>query len=148
MTQSFPNNTGFAYGFERGELTMNGRIWTGIKGVDIDQPTEEGVVEATRSTPAARTVGGMKLGEGTVEFSTEGERLDFIEALGDGFREKIWGLSWVLRAPGQLDKRIECTACRVLGNPISHKAGTDALAGEIKFSFMEHKINGKKPHTT
>ena len=145
---TYPNSTGFAYSFERGELTLNARIWRGIKGVDIDQPTEEGTVEGTSSTTLGRTTGAMKLGEGTIEFSTEGERIDFLTALGAAYREKLWGLTWVLRGAGVPYIRIECTGCRVLGNPFSHKSGTDALAGEVKFSFISHKVNGLSPHST
>jgi hypothetical protein len=144
---TYPNTTGFVYSFERGEITMNGRSWR-VKSVDVDQPTEEGQLEGNASTPGGRTTGSMKLGEGTVEFSTEADRADFITALGNAYREKIWGLTWVLRAPGSPDVRNECIGCRLLSEPISHKSGTDALTGEIKFSFLQKKFNGLLPHST
>ncbi len=146
MAQQYPDTTGFRYSYSRAELSANGRIWTAITNVSIDQPTEEEAVQGTKPGPLGRSVGTMGLGEGTVTFSDEGERMDFIDSLGDGFREKIWGLVWILRGPTGGEKRIECIGCRVLGNPIEHESGAAPLGGDISFSFMSHKINGKSPH--
>lgn len=146
MTQSYPDTTGFAYSFARGELTMNGRIWTAISGISADQPTEEGVVKGTKPYPIARTEGTMGLGEGTVTFSDDRERFDFIDALGDAWRTKIFGATWILKGTSGQEKKVELIGCRCLSEPIDHQEGADALGGEITFSFMTMKINGKTAH--
>ncbi len=146
MAQTYPDTQGFAYSFARAELTMNGRVWTAISSVSIDQPTEEGEVKGTKPYPLARTEGTMGLGEGTVTFSDERERLDFLSALGDGYRQKLWSLSWVLSGTAGSERKIECFGCRVLSNPIEHEEGADALGGDIGFSFLSHKIEGNSPH--
>lgn len=147
MSQNYPDKDGFALSFVSGELTMNGRIFTGISNVSIDQPTSEGSINGTKVKPIKRTKGKMEMGDGSVTFSDEEERLEFIESLGDGFRDKIWGLVWTLKneRTGKV-YRNECDACRVLSNAVDHGEGEDALGGDIGFSFMDHKINGKRPH--
>lgn len=146
MPQNYPETEGFAYTFARAELTMNGKIYTAISSVEIDQPTEEGVVKGTSPAPLSRTEGTMGLGEGTVTFSDERERMDFINDLGDAYRTKLFTLSWVLKGNAGDETKIACQGCRVLSNPISHEEGADALGGDITFSFLAHTINGKKPH--
>jgi|GEM_PF-3344585 len=148
MGQNYPDQQGFASNFVGAELDMNGRIWTAITSVQINQPTEEDEVRGTKVGPLKRTVGTMGLGEGTVTFSDEDERMDFLESLGDAYREKIWGLIWTIRnkVTGTV-RKIECISCRVLDNPIEHEEGAAPLGGDIAFSFMEHKINGKTPHS-
>ena len=138
----------FGISFVSCELTLNGRIWTKIKSVACSQPTTEGSAYATGKVgPALRSRGKMDIGDGTVSFSSEEERMDFLESLGDGFRDKIWGLVWTLKndQTGKLYKN-ECIGCRVLANDIDHGEGEDVLGGDIGFSFMDHKINGKRPH--
>lgn len=144
---SYPETESFGFVFARAELTLNGRIFTAISSVSIDQPTEEGVIKGTSPTPLGRTEGTMGLGEGTITFSDDRERFDFIDELGDGYRNKLWGLSYVLRnTTTGSEKQIACSGCRVLSAPIDHSEGADALGGDIGFSFVEHTINGKKPH--
>jgi hypothetical protein len=139
---------GFGYSFARAELTLNGKIYTGISGVSIDQPTEREAIKGSNPTPRAQTEGTMGLGEGTITFSDEAERLDFIDALGDGYRQKVWGLLYVLRATdgSRAERRIECSDCCVTGNAFEYEEGAAALGGEIAFSFLSHKVNGKSPH--
>jgi len=143
----YPDTQGFAYSFARGELTLDRIIFTGISNVSADQPTEEGVVMGTRPYPLARTVGSMGLGEGSITFSDEAERERFIAHLGNAWREKIFTLSWVLTSPGRPNIRNTCEGCRLLSEPLSHESGSDALGGDITFSFMVKKINGKVPHS-
>lgn len=144
---NYPDYEGFAYSFQRAELTAKGNIYTTIGSVQFDQPTEEGVVKGTKPYPLARTVGSMGLGEGTVTFNDDSERFSFIDGLGDGFREQTWTLSWVLRdAKSGREVSLECQGCRVLSNPVSHEEGAEALGGDITFSFMSHTVNGNKPH--
>lgn len=142
----YPELESFAYGFSRGELTLNRAIYTAVSNVEFDQPTTEGVVMGTRPWPLARTEGEMSVGEGTVTFSDEAERIRFLDALGVGYRTVIWNLSWILSAQGRPNVKFACQGCRVLGNPISHATGEEALGGDISFSFMTHTINGKPPH--
>ncbi len=142
---TYPDNTGFKSTFSRCELTLNGKIYTAITNVSIDQPTERAGVKGTKPFPIGQTAGTMDLGEGTITFSDEAERMQFINDLGDGYREKLWGLTWVIRS-GTETFKTECVGCAVTGNPIDHGEGADALGGDIAFSFMSHKINGKSPH--
>ena len=146
MPQNYPETEGFAYTFARGELTLDGTIYTAISSVEIDQPTESAAVKGTSPVPLAETEGTMDKGEGTITFSDERERMDFIAALGDGFRTRKWVLSWVLRNADGNESKIACQGCRVLSNPISHEEGADALGGDITFSFLTHTVNGNRPH--
>ena len=146
MAQSYPDLEGFAYSFASAELSLNGNIYTAVTGVSFEQGTEEGTVKGTSPYPIARTVGTLGLGTGTITFSDDRERLDFIDDLGDGYREVIWGLTWILKGKDERQVKLECISCRVLNNPIDHSEGAEALAGEVEFSFMTHKINGKSPH--
>jgi len=139
-------NENWAYGFNRGELRAADRVFNRIKSVKLDQPTEEGTVQGTSSEPYARTEGSMDYGEGTIEFSDEGERMAFLEALGEGYRVVPWTAKWTLKAKSRKTLSYVAYECRVLGNPIDHSQGKDALAGEIKFSFKRHTINGLNPH--
>jgi len=143
----YPETEGFTYGFQRGELTMGGNVYTAITQVDIDQPTESEAVQGTSPTPLAETEGFMNLGEGTVTFSDDRERFRFINDLGDGYRTKRWELSWVIRNQGGSEVQIKAIGCRVTSNPISHSQGAAALGGDIGFKFFEHTINGKRPHS-
>lgn len=147
MAQTYPDLEGFAYSFARCEISLNGNIYTAVTGVSFEQGTEEGTVKGTRPYPIARTEGTMGLGTGTITFSDERERLDFIDELGDGYRNVIWGLTWVLKGRDEKEIKLACQSCRVTNNPIDHSEGAEALGGEIEFSFMSHTINGKSPHT-
>ena len=147
MGQTYPETEGFALSFSRAELTLKGRVYTAITAVNASQPTEEEAIMGTSPGPLGRTEGSMNLGEGTITFSDERERMDFIDELGDGYRKQLWGLSWVLSdSEGGNQKKIECAGCRVLDAEIAHEQGAAPLGGDITFSFMSHKINGKSPH--
>lgn len=143
----YPDLEGFAYSFSRGELSLDRRIYTAVSNVEFDQPTTEGEVRGTRPWPLKRTEGEMSLGEGTLTFSDEAERIQFLTQLGNGYRTKRWNLSWTLSAEGASTIKLQCYGCRVLGNPISHETGENALGGDISFSFMYHTVNGLVPHT-
>jgi hypothetical protein len=146
MPQNYPETEGFAYTFARAELTLKGKIYTAITSVEIDQPTEASAVKGTSPAPLSHTEGTMDLGEGTITFSDERERMDFIDDLGDAYRTTLFTLSWVLKGNAGDETKIACQGCRVLSNPISHEEGADALGGDVTFSFLAHTINGKKPH--
>lgn len=146
MAQNYPETEGFAYTFARAEITLNGKIYTAISSVEIDQPTESSAVKGTSPAPLSHTEGTMGLGEGTITFSDERERMDFIDDLGEAYRTKLWPLSWVLKGNSGDEKKLACQGCRVLSNPISHEEGADALGGDITFAFLAFTVNGKKPH--
>ena len=146
MPQNYPENEGFAYSFSRAELTVKGKIYTAISGVEIDQPTESSAIKGTSPFPLSETEGTMDKGEGTITFSDERERMDLINDLGDGFRTVKWTLSWILRNADGNESKVTCYGCRILSNPISHEEGPDALGGDITFSFLTHTVNGKSPH--
>lgn len=146
MTQAYPDVEGFAYSFQRAELSLGRKIYTAISNVEYDQPTEEGAVMGTRPYPLMRTEGEMGLGAGTITFSDEGERSGFIDELGDNWRDKTWKLTWVLTAPNKPPIKKVAYGCRCLSEPVSHESGTDALGGDITFSALYHTHNGKTPH--
>lgn len=142
----YPDLEGFGYSFSRAELSLDRRIFTAITSVQFDQPTTEAAIMGTRPWPLKRTEGNMELGEGTVTFSDEAERTLFIDQLGNGWRNRIWTLSWILTSRGSPAVKLACHGCRVLSNPIAHEQGEAALGGDITFSFMYHTVNGKVPH--
>lgn len=147
MPQSYPETEGYAFSFGRSEITLGTRVFTAISNISIDQPTESEAVKGTSPIPLSETEGTMGLGEGTVTFSDERERLEFIDELGDGFRQRKWPLSYVMRnTTTGTEKQIKCIGCRVKSNPIDHSEGAEALGGDIIFSFIEHTVNGKRPH--
>lgn len=143
----YPDLEGYGYQFSRAELALDRAIITAISNVSFDQPTTSAGISGTRPYPIGQTEGNMELGEGTITFSDEKERTKFIEKLGNGYREKLWNLSWILSAKGRPNIRFACFGCRVLANPVEHEFGEEALGGEITFSFMYHTVNGKVPHT-
>lgn len=148
MSQNYPDNEGFAYTLASAEITLNRKIYASVIGVQIDQPTEEGFIAGAGSVgPIKRTVGTMGLGEGTTRLSDEAERDEFIDDLGDGWRETIWGMTYVLQNKRTKKTiKIECVSCRLTSEPIDHEHGADGLGGDLNFSFMNHKRNGKSPH--
>lgn len=147
MAQTYPETEGFALSFARGEITLNAKVYTAISNISIDQPTESEAVKGMSPTPLSETEGTMDLGDGTITFSDERERMDFLDDLGDAYRTKKWACSYVLRnTTTNSEKKIEAFGCRVVGNPIDHGEGATALGGDIAFKFIEHAINGKKPH--
>lgn len=143
---TYPDVEGYAYGFERGELSIGRKIVTAISGVQFSQPTTEGVVKGTRPWPLARTEGSMEIGTGTIIFTDESARIAFLTALGDGYRKVLWQLDWILTATGRDPVKFACFSCRVLDNGVDHSGGEEALAGELQFSFLRHTINGMSPH--
>jgi hypothetical protein len=142
----YPDLERFAYGFGRAELNIGAKIVTAISNVQFDQPTTEAGVMGTRPFPILRTEGNMGMGDGTITFSDEAERIAFIEALGNGYRNKIWTLNWTLVSRNSPAVNLACYGCRVLGNPVAHQQGDEALGGDISFSFMYYTVNGLTPH--
>jgi len=143
----YPDLEKFAYSFSRAELTIARTIVTAISNVSFSQPTTEGVVMGTRPWPLLRTEGNMGIGTGTVTFTDEDERMNFLTIkLGEGFRTKIWGLTWFLSSPGRPNHKMTCYGCRSLEEPIAHAQGDEALGGDVNFSFMGFRFNGKNPH--
>jgi len=143
----YPDLERFAYGFGRAEVNLGpAGIVTAITAVNFDQPTTEEGVMGTRPYPILRTEGNMGMGEGSITFSDEAERVRFLTALGNNYRQKIWPLNWTLTASGAPTVEMACVGCRVLGNPIAHAQGEAALGGDVSFSFMYFTINGLVPH--
>lgn len=144
---NYPDYEGFGYSFQRAELKLGTDIYVAIRNVSVDQPTTEGTIEGTQPFPLGRTEGVMGIGDGGVEFSDVAEMIRFFDQLGNGWRSKIWALSWLLTSPGKPNIKLACKGCRVLSNPFDHGTGEEALGGEITFSFLVHTVNGKVPHT-
>lgn len=144
---TYPEFEGFGYSFSRAELNINNEVFTAISNVSIDQATESEAIMGTSPTPLSETEGHMDLGDGTLTFSDDRERFRFIRSLGNGFRTVKWTLSWILRNEQSGEEvQIKAYGCRVRGNPIDHAQGATALGGDIGFSFIEHEIDGLKPH--
>jgi hypothetical protein len=150
MSQNYPDNESFAYTLASAEITVNRTIKSSIIGVQIDQPTEQGFIAGAGSVgPIKRTIGTMGLGEGTLRFSDVGELSDFMQELGNGWREKIWGLTYVLQNKRTKKTiKIECISCCLTSEPVDHEYGSDGLGGDINFSFMSHKRDGNSPHSS
>lgn len=142
---SLPDLERFAYGFHRAELNANRKIWTLISNVSFSQPVTESGVHGTRPWPLLRTEGKQDLGDGSLTWTSEIERLAFVDSLGDGYLSKTWTLSWILRAKGRPNQKLVCYGCRVLDVPVAHEEGEEALGGEMPFSFMYYTLNGKRP---
>ncbi len=152
MTQiKYPDYEGAAYIFHRGELTIGNTIFTAFTKIEADQPTENAAVKGTRPFPITDTEGTMDLGEGSVAWSDEAERMRFIEVLdkiagGKGYRTVKWSLMWILTARGRPNIKKECFGCRQLSEPTDDEEGSEALGGDTTFSFMAMSLNGKFPH--
>ncbi len=143
---NYPDMDRKGYSFGRAELELNRKIYTAVINVSVDQPTTEAAIMGTRPFPIGRTEGNMGLGEGTITFSDEEERVAFIDDLGDAYREVVWDMSWTLVSKGKPPINYAAFGCRILGNPVSHAQGDEALAGDVSFSCMYYTINGKVPH--
>lgn len=150
-TIKYPDYEGAGYSFHRGELTVAGEIFTAFTNIKADQPTENAGVHGTRAFPLTDTEGTMDLGEGSITWSDEAERVRMIEVLdkkakGKGYRTVKWSLMWILTSPGRPNVKKECFGCRQLSEPMDDEYGSDALGGETTFSFMAMSVNGKFPH--
>jgi hypothetical protein len=142
----YPDYEGFGYTFARAELTLNRSIYVAISNVSFDQPTNSAVVMGTRPFPLMHTEGEMGAGEGSVTFSDAGEWARFLADLGNGYRSRVWGLSWVLTATGKSPIKLAAQGCKIAGTPIDHGTGEEALGGEVSFVALTHTINGLAPH--
>ena len=148
MAISDKRNDGFAFNFARGELDLDGKIFTRIENVAQSQPIEEGVIFGSAMGPIDRTEGQQQIGDGTIEFSDIEEAASFLDRLGqapEGRLMKIWQLSWVLRTPRDATRiiKVECRGCRALDWELDASQGPDGIPLVIPFSFMTRLLNGK-----
>lgn len=139
----------FALDFSRGELDLDGKIYTAIENISASQPIEEGVIFGTAVGPIARTRGQQQMGDGTVEFSDAEEAFDFLGRLStdpEGILGKIWQLSYVLRYPNDASRvfRVELRSCRLLDFEIDWSQGADGLPMSMPFSFLQRLVNGQQ----
>lgn len=137
---------GFAYEFERAELTMNDKTYVAISNVSISQPTTRGATFGTRPFPIRQGKGRMDHGTGSIEWSDIGERNQFIADLGEAWREKEFTVTWVLTAEGKPPQKKAAFGCMLTDEPDDHEGGSEGLGGGTEFTFMRHTINGKAPH--
>ena len=144
MALAFPNTEAKAFSFDRGEIDINGRIFTAIENISTNQPIEEGVIFGAAAEPLQRTRGQLQMGEGTIEFSTIEEAMELVDLLGDGWQEKVFPISYTLVAPDNRTIAIVCNGSRLLDCEIDHSQGADGLPVSFPFSFMNRTINGKK----
>jgi hypothetical protein len=139
---------GFAFGFDRGELDLDGKIYTAIANIACSQPIEEGVIFGSAPVPLARTRGQQQIGDGTIEFSDVEEAVDFLDRLGqapEGRLAKIFNASYVLRHPTDESRviRVELRSCRLLNWEIDWSTGAEGLPVPMPISFMKRLLNGK-----
>jgi hypothetical protein len=140
---------GFAFDFSRGELDLDGKIYTAIESISASQPVEEGVINGSSFGPIARTRGQKQMGDGTIEFSDVEEAADFLMRLAEspeGILGKIWQASYVLRMPNDPSRvlKVELRSCRLLDFEIDWSQGSDGLPMSMPFSFLKRLINGKQ----
>lgn len=143
MALALPQTDGFALDFSKNELTLDGKIYNRIENIAVSQPIEEGSIHGTSAQVIARTRGQQGLGDGTIEFSDREEAIDFIDALGNGWAEKIWTASYVMKVSETKVIKVELQGCRALDVEIDDSQGPDGLPTPIPFSFMRRLINGK-----
>jgi hypothetical protein len=139
---------GFALDFSRGELDLDGKIYTAIENISCSQPIEEGWVFGSDYAPIARTRGQQQAGDGTVEFSDVEEAADFLLRLSEapeGRLAKIWQASYVLRDPSDDSRivRVELRSCRLLDWEIDFSQGAEGLPVSMPFSFIRRLLNGR-----
>ncbi len=146
MAIGYPDANRMGYSFGRAELSLAAKIYTAVTAVNIDQPTTEAAIMGTRPYPLGRTEGNMGMGEGSITFSDDDERMAFLADIGDNYREQVWELNWTLVSKGKNPVNVACFGCRILANPFAHTQGDEALGGDISFSFLYYTVNGKVPH--
>lgn len=144
MSYTAPDVENFAFDFSRAEINFNGKVYTAISNISHNQPIEEGEIRGTKAQVIKRTRGAQGLGEGNIEFSDFEEAVSFIDALGDGWSEKIFPVTIVYSAPNKPAITWKLFGCRLLDCEIDHSEGADALGATLPFSFMEREVNGKK----
>jgi hypothetical protein len=151
MPDQIPDYERPGYSFHRGELTIARKIFTKFKKISADQPTENEAVQGTRPFPITDTEGVMDLGAGTISWTDEEERMEFLKTLWElsgkkGYRSVKWSLMWILTAPGRPNIKKECFGCRQLSEPTDDEFGSGALGGDTTFSFQAMSVNGMFPH--
>lgn len=142
----FGTTQAFAHGWPGSELHINGVRYTKVIEVTGDQPTEREAVHGTQALPVDQTLGVAELGTGKIMFSAEEERVRLFTNIGDGYREVIFPILWILRSKGKPDIRYEYIGAAITSDPVEHSRGAAALGGEVNFTFMEKKINGLSAH--
>lgn len=140
----YPLVEGYAYDFSRGEIDLNGKIYTALENIANNQPLEEGWIFGAAPVPLRRTRGQLQPGEGALEWSDIEEAMHFWDNLGDGPREKIWVASYVLTATGRPTIKVKLFGCRLLDEEFDFSQGADGLGCTMPFSFHYREINGKR----
>jgi hypothetical protein len=148
---SYPDTQSFAHSFTRSELTVSvvgggTKIFDKIDSVSGDQPTEEQAILGTSPYPYETTPGAMEPGEGTIHFTSEEQRMEFLELLGDAWRERRFTLTWVHTAPGKRTLKKVYRGCRCLSEP-DDDSRDEPLGGDVNFSFLSFTKNGLSPHS-
>jgi hypothetical protein len=137
----------FAFSFGHAVLKVDGRQFTDISAVSINQDLSESPVYGTDPRPLKRSLGQISLGRGQFTFSDMGEALDFWRHLGGNAAGgqpmmQLWQLDYSLvKSDGTL-RSVECLSCRLTSFGIEHSAGADALGMSFPFSFLQCRIDG------
>jgi hypothetical protein len=143
----YPNMEGYALDFSCGEISLKGRVFTAFSNISHNQPLEEGVVVGRARQPLARTPGRLGMGEGSLEWSDLAEAMDFIDMLGDGWRDVVFPVTIVYKYVGIVRPSLKVTlsSARILDEEFDEGEGVDPLPMVNPISFMLRKINGRAP---
>lgn len=141
---TFPDNEGFSFSFSHARIVLDTKQYTAIKNIQASQELEEGLVRGTSVKVLKRTLGQLKMGDGTITFSDLGEAMEFFSARGVRPLAQIWNADYSLVNEKNEVQSIEMISCRLLKFGFDHGEGADALPLEFPFSFMSMKINGEQ----
>jgi hypothetical protein len=141
---TFPDHENFAFSFSHGVVKLNGKQFTAIGSVALDQALEEAAVFGTSTKPLRRSAGQLQLGEGTIMFTDFEEGTDFFDSLGDRPLMKLFALDYTLTREDGATRSIEALSCRLTGFAVDHEQGAEALGIEYPVSFLMMKVNGKE----
>lgn len=132
----------YAYSFSHGNVRANGKQFTGVGAVSINQSLDEQAVYGTEIKPIKRTVGQIKLGVGKLMFPDYDDGAEFFAHLSPSPLLTIWHLDYSLEREDGSVRSVSCISCRLTGFGLDHKAGPEAVGIEFPFSFMDVVFDG------
>ncbi len=139
-----PDHENFAYSFSHGVIKANGKQYTAIGNIKLDQQLEEAAVFGTSNKPLRRSAGQLQLGEGTIVFTDFESGQEFFDDLGDKPLTKLFSIDYALVREDGTTRSIEALSCRLTAFSVDHEQGSEALGIEYPCSFMMMKVNGKE----
>lgn len=141
---TYPLINGNLFSFASVELTVDGRVFRGVKSVDYSQNLEPGEVRGTHAELLGRTRGDLKPSASMELFLEEANEL--LERLGNGFMERSFSGVVAYEEPGSGKIRTdELVGCRIKGTSDSHSQGTDGLTRKFDLSLQKVRYDGREP---